>query len=339
MSKDNNTILTIDKDLTSDIKAVLQSDNHFAITDTNVYKLYQDLFPKNTYVIKAGEDSKCLDVVSKVCEHLRKNGATRSSKIVAVGGGVVGDLAGFCASIYMRGIEWINVPTTLLALTDSGIGGKTGVDLHNYKNMIGAFWFPKQILASTSFIATLPEREFLCGMGEVVKTACLNEDIFKFYVDNQDAIYSKDNDILFKLVKMCAEHKDYVVTNDPFEKSILRKSLNVGHTIGHALEVVDKHRRSHGEYVLHGLLIECKLFSDYVDKEFYSKLSSLVKKALNGSTIKYDIKAVAQASLSDKKNNNANVSFIIVNKAGTYEEYFLDKDTLNQSLKDVTNEL
>ncbi len=317
------------------IKQVLQMDNHFAVTDSNVYALYSDYFTKNTFVIEPGESNKNLVTVEKICEFLREHNANRKSTLVAVGGGVVGDITGFCASIYMRGIEWINVPTTLLALTDSGIGGKTGVDLHNYKNMIGSFHFPKEIYSQANFVKTLPQREYVCGIGEVIKTSALDKDIFDFYIQNEQKILDRDEDAIFQVINLCTMFKDNVVTIDPHEKTITRKSLNYGHTLGHAIETADEHKLSHGEYILNGMILEAKIFRSIIDKDYYNKIIELSSRALNNKFVKFDIQKVATMATSDKKNYSDNISFVVVAREGKFNEQTISKEDLIKKLEEI----
>ena len=323
------------KDLTNGIKIALAEKNVFVVTDENVFQLYKDLFPKKTFVIKPGEDQKHLGTVADICAFLHTNGAERQAKVLAVGGGVVGDISGFAASVYMRGIPWANVPTSLLALCDSSIGGKTGVDLGNYKNIIGTFHFPQEVYLSAHFIKTLPEREFICGIGEIIKTACLSSDIFAFFTKNAKAVYQKDEVILERLIRLCAEFKDFVVKRDPYEKTGLRKTLNYGHTVGHAFEAADNHRLSHGAYVLHGIRVENLLCKDIVDPVFFEVAERLVNDALGGEKTRFDINSAVEAAAGDKKNADGKISVMAIIRPNEYREVFFTKNEFRQKLSDV----
>ena len=326
------------KDLTSEIQSALRGEGVFAVTDANVARLYPELFtPGRTFVLEPGEARKNLDSVSEICAFLNASGADRQSKLIAVGGGVVGDTAGFAASIYMRGIAWALVPTTLLALCDSSVGGKTGVNFKNLKNILGTFHFPEQVYLSAHFIKTLPEREFLCGIGEALKTACLSKEIFDFVLQNEKAVFLRDGRALERLIRLCAEFKNDIVTRDPREKTGLRKILNYGHTVGHAIETADNQRLSHGEYILHGMRIENRMAGDIVNPAFFAESERLFTAALSGKKLKFDVAAAAEAAASDKKNADGKISFIAVIEPGAHKEIFFTKKMFERKLKEISD--
>jgi len=319
--------------LTSDIQKILFQKNTFAVTDENVASLYPELFePARTVVLTPGESNKNIDTVASVCAFLATSGADRHSVLVAVGGGVVGDITGFAASMYMRGIAWQLVPTTLLALCDSSVGGKTGVNLNHIKNMIGAFHFPQEVYLSTHFIKTLPDREFMCGIGEAIKTACLSESVFDFFVKSEAQIYKKCEKTLEKLVRACAQFKDKVVTKDPKETTGLRKILNYGHTAGHAFETADRGKLSHGEYILHGMRVENRMFGDVIDPTFFVESERLIKNALGDSKTEFNVEDSLKAAFSDKKNKDAQISVMAVLKPDTYKEMFFSGEEFKSGL-------
>lgn len=327
-------MVLIKDDLTKEISAAIAEKNTFVVTDENVEKYYPLFFRDcNKYVIKAGEDSKTLENTAHIARKMLKAGANRASKIIAVGGGVVGDLAGFTASVFMRGIEWTSVPTTLLAQVDSGIGGKTAVDLDDYKNIIGAFHQPSDILISLKFLETLPERERLCGLGEIIKTAFLDAKVFSTVENDLNKLIAFDRDALYQTVKECVAFKEKIVKEDEKETTGKRKILNLGHTIGHALETTDKHRLSHGEYVLWGLLLESFLTKNFISYEYYLYMSALVKKVLKGRKLAFDGKAVADAALSDKKNSGGRISIIAAVDKGEQKELFFSRDEICEGLE------
>lgn len=281
----------------------------------------------NLYVIESGEDSKTLSMLEKISTKMMDCALTRKSKIVAIGGGVVGDLAGFVAAVFMRGIEWINVPTSLLAQVDSGVGGKTAVNLNNYKNIIGAFHNPSDVYISLNFLETLPPREKLCGIGEIIKTAFLDKELFEYVSDNLSQLQNFDSETVEYCVKKCIDFKNKIVELDPHETSGKRKILNLGHTLGHALEKCDNHRLSHGEYVLHGLVLENYISKNYMNLEHYLHMNTILKKAIKGNKIKFDAKEVAHAAMQDKKNENGKISIIVAVDNGQQKEYmFLEND-------------
>ena len=229
------------------------------VTDSNVDRLYGDAAVRRIeessglrverIVFPAGERSKTIETYAELVRGFAALGLTRSDVAVALGGGVVGDLTGFAAATYMRGIDFVQVPTTLLAMVDSSIGGKTGVDIPEGKNLVGAFHLPREIVRDTAFLKTLPEREMKNGFAELIKTAILfDPDLFAALSPRPVA------DSLAPLVERCARWKEKVVADD-FREGGRRKLLNLGHTFGHAIESASGFRLSHGEAVAVGMRI------------------------------------------------------------------------------------
>jgi 5-deoxy-5-amino-3-dehydroquinate synthase len=196
-----------------------------------------------------GEDAKTLATIDDLCRWFAQWGLLRADAIVAVGGGVVGDTAGFAAATYYRGLDVVQVPTTLLAMVDSAIGGKTGVNLPEGKNLVGAFHQPIAVFADPSVLQTLPEREYKCGLGEIAKYALMRD-----FTPNLDLLNRRDTDELALVVEQCAEIKAEYVVADEFERTGVRAVLNYGHTLAHALETATGHALLHGEAVAVGLV-------------------------------------------------------------------------------------
>ncbi|MCI9031412.1 MAG: 3-dehydroquinate synthase [Clostridia bacterium] len=314
----------------------------FVLTDDNVYSLYPSLFGSAAHVCvtEHGEDFKTLENAGRVLAEMATARLDRKSALVAVGGGVVGDLGGFAAAVYMRGVEWINVPTTLLAQLDSSIGGKTGVDLKGYKNMVGAFHLPKKVRICTDFIKTLPKREILCGLGEGFKTALLDETAqaeWNALSEKKDA----ETDY-YPFVSACARFKESVV-NEDFKEGGKRKILNLGHTVGHALEYLDDHRLSHGEYVAVGLAAESGVgkalgkisggTADFIRGEA-EKLAPNFKRLISS----YGGEKVAEAAQADKKNVGGKISLMLAENHRTSEVY-LAKEELAKELDEWISNL
>ena len=229
------------------------------VTDSNVDRLYGDAAVRRLeessglrverIVFPAGEKSKTLETYGELLRGFAALGLTRTDVAVALGGGVVGDLAGFAAATYMRGIQIVQVPTTLLAMVDSSIGGKTGVDIPEGKNLAGAFHMPAQVVRNAAFLATLPEREMKNGFAEMIKTAVLfDPDLFASLSPRPSLA------ALSPLVERCAGWKEKIVAED-FREGGRRKLLNLGHTFGHAIESASGFRLSHGEAVAVGMRI------------------------------------------------------------------------------------
>ena len=208
------------------------------------------------FLIGEGEDAKTLTTVEELSRGFAQWGLLRGDLVVAVGGGVVGDTAGFAAAVYYRGVDVVHVPTTLLAMVDSAIGGKTGVNLPEGKNLVGAFHQPRAVFVNPLVLLTLPDREYRCGLGEIAKYALMGDD---FVSEHVDALVARDPDALADVIARCVEIKAKVVAADEYERSGLRAVLNYGHTVAHALETATGHSLLHGEAVAIGLVFAAQL--------------------------------------------------------------------------------
>ena len=307
------------------VRELLTRGNTYVVTDEKVFALYGALFAGTKhFVVKAGEKQKNLSTVEKILADMTANRCDRKTTLVAVGGGVVGDTAGFAASIFMRGIKWINIPTTLLAQVDSSVGGKTGVDIKGYKNIAGSFWMPESVHICLDFLQTLPECEWLCGLGEIVKHACLDTEVYGYVLSNFDKLRAREAAAVEKAVFLNVRYKESVTSAD-FKELGLRKRLNAGHTIGHALEKLDGFKRSHGEYVALGLVAEAAMFKEIIDGEFYAAMCGIAKRVC-ADMPKVSAEKVLSAAYADKKNDGGKISFMIAVNAGSVREYLIDKD-------------
>lgn len=242
------------------------------VTDSNVASLYleeiKDLLAPmfafcTSFVFKAGEKSKNTDTVGQVYEHLIQHKFDRKDLLLALGGGVVGDLTGFVAATYLRGIDFIQAPTTLLAQTDSSIGGKTGVDFMQYKNMVGAFYMPKLVYMNISSLKTLPRRQFCAGTAELIKHGFIKDASYtQFIRENSVKIMEKQPETMEEMIYRSCQIKREIVEHDPKEQGE-RALLNFGHTIGHAIEKLSDFSLHHGECVALGMAsaayISCQL--------------------------------------------------------------------------------
>jgi len=213
-----------------------------------------------TVEVPAGEESKILAVAARILTRLARERFDRHSTVLALGGGVVGDLAGFVAATYMRGVRFVQAPTTLLAMVDSSIGGKTGVNHAGIKNLVGAFYQPRTVVADVGLLATLPDRELRSGLAEIIKTAVIGDAVlFEYLEQHLSAILRRETEPLIEVVARCAAFKARVVEADELEVSE-RRILNYGHTIGHAVEVATRRGRlTHGEAIAIGMALEGKL--------------------------------------------------------------------------------
>lgn len=300
------TNLMYGANLRDDIKNAL-SLCALVVTDQNVAKLYPELC-KDAMVIPSGEKSKSIDMLFSVISQMKDRGLKRSDKIAALGGGVVGDVVGLAASLYMRGIDWVAIPTTLLAMVDSCIGGKTAIDMLGIKNLVGTFHAPERIIISYDFLETLYSDDWVSGYGEMIKTCLLTEKSCALLFENIDNIIEYDRETVYMLIEKCIEIKKAITDADPTEQN-MRKILNVGHTVGHALEALDGYKSAHGEYVLKGIMTECAMCSDMMDKRFYDDIISLCKRFVapprttSGSVIKRAVR--------DKKNDGDTVTLML----------------------------
>lgn len=260
------------------LPSLVKERKNFVVTDSNVFALYGEFLREyfgdgEVFVLPAGEENKNFQRLFEILKRMTEAGLHRTSRLFAVGGGVVGDIGGLAAALYMRGISCVQVPTTLLAQADSGVGGKTAVDLGGVKNVVGAFYQPCEVIVDPMFLSTLPPREIKCGLGELVKYAALDGGIFELLKANADKL--SEREFLFSLILPSVKHKAKVVEEDEKETGE-RKSLNVGHTTGHALELASG--LSHGESVLWGMLLETKLAMKYgvCAREYGEELTALV---------------------------------------------------------------
>ena len=321
------------------------------ITDSNVGPLYADKVAqclKETgnnifvYTFEAGEKNKNLNTVQDVYEFLIKNKFDRKDMLVALGGGVVGDLTGFAAATYLRGIDFIQVPTSLLAQVDSSIGGKTGVDFRAYKNMVGAFHQPRLVYMNTSTLSSLNTRLFNSGFGEILKHGLIKDaSYFQWLKDNIEKIAALDSGYLEEMIYRSCEIKRKVVENDPTEKGE-RAQLNFGHTLGHAIEKQMNFELYHGECVVLGMIAALNICVERgtITKEEYDDIYNTFKAYNFPMTVdKTTIDEVIAASKNDKKMDGTKVKFILLKKVGeAYIDMTVDDDTMRRSLKNVVIE-
>ena len=317
------------QDLLKRIKHYRLNPNLFFVIDESVERFQKDYLNKAVskykgkiyfYLLKQGENSKSHKELNKIYDSLLANKFGRDSLLVSIGGGVTGDLAGYAASTYMRGIQLIHIPTTLLASVDSAIGGKTGINFSGIKNIIGSFYQPKLVLIDTYFLGTLPEEEYSSGMGEIIKNTLLSGDEFFDYLNkNFEKAFLKDKTTLEKLIFESVKIKASVVSSDEKETKGLRKILNLGHTFAHAIESELNFRIKHGEAVTAGLI--CALFlSNKIgvlqDKLLIKYLELPLKINLSSNLKKLNEEKIYESMKSDKKNRNNEIKFVLLLKAG-----------------------
>jgi len=310
------------------IEKKLNNNKVMIISDSNVSKLYLDevadvlkdvSLELYTHVFDAGEANKNLKTVEEVYESLVHNHFDRNSIIVALGGGVTGDLAGFVASTYMRGIKFIQVPTTLLSQVDSSVGGKVGVDFLNHKNMIGAFYQPELVYTNINTLKTLEPRQFSSGMGEVIKHGLImDKNYYNYIVDNKEKIKNLDYDCLLEIVKGSCAIKENVVSQDEKEKGI-RAILNFGHTFGHAIETLSNFSVTHGEGVAMGSI--CSLYYSKSLNLLTEEEISNIKKLFDYFNLRNTLQNFVASDILkqmylDKKTKNNVIEIIYLEKIG-----------------------
>jgi len=240
-------------------KNLIKNRKSVILSDDNIFKLYPQIFEGMDYIlIKQGEANKDLHEIQRILEEFTSLGLDRKSIVVGIGGGLVCDMTGFAASIYMRGIDFGFVPTTLLAQVDAAIGGKNGVNFLDYKNYIGTFTQPEFVICDSRFFETLSDIEFKSGLGEVFKYSLLSHGtkLFDYLSDNCESILNRDTNKLNYIVNECVDSKTAIVEQDPFDHGI-RNTLNLGHTFGHCFELSEK--LPHGIAVVSGIKMAANL--------------------------------------------------------------------------------
>ena len=302
------------------------------IVDSNVPGKFKNLLKKKLknyemffFMFKANEKSKSLRTIEKLLQKVLLKNLNRSDLIIGVGGGITGDVSGFLASIYKRGINFINIPTTLLAQADSAIGGKTGVNSIHGKNLIGSFYQPKLVINDTSFLNSLPKKEMISGYAEILKHSIIKDkNFFNWLKRNTKYVLSKKIKELTYAVKKSCEIKIYYVNRDTNEKG-LRMTLNFGHTFAHAIEVKNNYSKkiSHGEAVLTGMILATRL--SFVKKICSKNVLREIEDVYKRNNLIYTFKKYNNYKLidslvpflkNDKKNDDDRINFVLLKKVG-----------------------
>lgn len=318
------------------------------ITDSTVDALYSEAILKLLegncvkvikYVFPAGEANKTLDTVKEAYKVLIEEGFDRKDMLIALGGGVVGDLTGYVAATYLRGIDFVQIPTTLLSQVDSSIGGKTGVDFDGYKNMVGAFKMPRLVYMNMKVLETLEERQYFSGFAEVMKSALIKDAAFyEWLIENMYEICEKDMDVLEEMVMRCTSIKKLVVEKDPTEQGD-RALLNLGHTIGHAIEKAKNFELYHGECVALGTIAAA-----YISwkremlsmEEYYEVRDMFVPFYLPITVDDIDPQEILKLTKSDKKMKAGQIRFILLKKIG---KAVIDSTVTDEEILAAINEI
>ena len=276
------------------------------------------------YIFQEGEASKNLSTVDNLYQFLITHEFDRKDMLLALGGGVTGDLTGFAAATYLRGIDFVQIPTSLLAQVDSSIGGKTGVDYHAYKNMVGAFYMPKLVYINVSTVKTLSERQYHSGLGEVIKHGLIRDKAyFEWIRDNKEAIAEREDAALAYMIEGSCQIKRAVVEEDPKEHGV-RATLNFGHTLGHSIEKLMNFSLTHGECVAIGSLlaadISCK--RGYISEAENRDIKE-VYKYFDFPVLPEELNAqdIVKETRHDKKMEHGRIKFILLAKVGEAKIY------------------
>lgn len=311
-----------------------QEDAHVVvITDENVDALYSEAVGDtlqeagaqlDILIVEPGEQSKAAEVAADLWEQLLDNGADRKSVVLALGGGVVGDLAGFVAATFSRGLRFVQIPTTLLAQVDSSVGGKVGINLPGGKNMVGAFWQPRGVLIDVDVLQTLPVREYRAGLAEVVKYGVIQDaEFFAYLESNIDKVNARDAAVLTRIVERCCRLKADVVEQDEREETGLRSILNYGHTFGHAFEAATEYETLlHGEGVAIGMMCAARLAERMgrVDATFVERQRKLLEAfgmVLDVPDVEHD--ELVEFMYRDKKVERGKLRFVLPTRMGHVE--------------------
>lgn len=318
------------------------------VTDSNVGPIYSEKVSKAVsenfdtvlcHEITAGEQSKNMNTVLDIMKVLTENKFGRKDILIALGGGVIGDITGFAASIYMRGIDFIQIPTSLLAMVDSSIGGKTGVDFDGIKNIVGAFKMPRLVYVNISVLKTLSGRQYFAGLAEVMKYGLLcDANFYTWLIDNMYEVHDQDLPTMETMIETCISHKQRIVEKDPFENGD-RALLNLGHTIGHAIEAYKNFELLHGECVALGCVCAAyiswkkeKLTSD----EYYEIRDMFVPFHLPITVENIDPAKIIDIVKNDKKSINGSIKFILLKKVG---KAYIDMTVTDEEMLASINEI
>lgn len=339
-----NYDVLIDKNAVNNLEGFLATKKYskvFVITDENVAKYHlttlQNVLNKTNLKVEIivnefGEKIKSFEYLEKISEEILSKGIDRKSLIIAFGGGVIGDLSGFLASILLRGIDFIQVPTTLLAMVDSSVGGKTAINSKAGKNLIGSFYQPKLVICDIEFLKTLPKREFLCGYAEVIKYGFISDKkFFEFLQKNHDEIFALNEKLLIEIVKTSCQNKADIVAKDEKENDV-RALLNFGHTFGHIFETETGYGNLilHGEAVALGMAMASKMSLNFglINDDEYLEINNYLQKCgfvidAKEYDFDFDKEKLTNHLFKDKKVEHGKLTFILLNKVG---EAFIKKD-------------
>ncbi|TDH29135.1 3-dehydroquinate synthase [Segetibacter sp. 3557_3] len=318
----------------ADLSKLVPIEKGIIITDENIYKSHRKRFAGwKVIVLQAGEQYKVQSTVDNVINQLIEMGADRKSVIIGVGGGVVTDLAGYVAGVYMRGIKCGFVPTSILSIVDAAIGGKNGVDVGVYKNLVGLIRQPSFLLFDFSFLKTLPKEEWINGFAEVIKHACIKDaKMFKLLQENNLGSFRKDEKLLQSLILKNVLIKTKVVISDEFENGD-RKLLNFGHTMGHAIE--NLYKIPHGHAVSIGMGVACNVSTKITGFRDTDAVKTVLKKYGLPPDFQFDKDEALRILRSDKKKDNDAISYVVLDKIGKARTVVLQFAELDEMVRSL----
>ncbi len=297
------------------LEKLVSKEQAVIVTDENIFAKYQKKFKGwKTIVIKAGEQFKVQATVDDIIQQLLDLGADRKTTLVGVGGGVITDITGYVAGVFMRGIKCSFVPTSVLAMVDAAIGGKNGIDVGLFKNMVGLIRQPAFLLYDFSLLKSLPKEEWINGFAEVIKHACIKDaSMFTLLENNKLSFFQRDFTALAKLIQRNALIKTKVVVNDEFENGE-RKLLNFGHSLGHAIE--NLYNIPHGHAVSIGMGAACKISEQVTGFKDTNRVINVLKQYGLPPEFEFDKAETFRILKSDKKKDNQSINYILLNKIG-----------------------
>lgn len=298
----------------------------FIISNPIIYQIYNKSMKldKNIILVPDGESYKSIETISKIIEKAQLQGCDKHSQFVALGGGVIGDLTGLAANLYMRGIKFTSIPTTLMSMIDSSIGSKNGVNNMYAKNVMGTFYHPSKVIIDIAFLETLPQREYQSGIAEMIKCAIIGDsEFFSWLEKNIDSLLTRDESVLLYAIEKTCALKLKIVNQDPFDNVEIRAQLNLGHTFGHAIETLTNlEKYLHGEAVAIGICLASELsyLEGKLDSTSVQRIKNLLTRAQLPTT--YDKVVLKSGDMMrvmklDKKNNNQVIKFVLPSEIGS----------------------
>lgn len=306
--------------------SIFNISNSFVITNPTIYQLYHKKMKlgKNTIMVPDGEETKSMNTIVQIIEQAQFKGCDKYSHFVALGGGVIGDLTGLAANLYMRGIPFTSIPTTLVSMIDSSIGGKNGVNTNYAKNVMGTFYQPCRILIDIRFLDTLPDREYISGLAEIIKCAIIADaEFFSWLESNMNDLLGRDEQLLLYAIHKTCALKIKIVNQDPLDSSDIRAQLNLGHTFGHALESLTNLKQYlHGEAVSIGICMASELsyLEGKLDYDSLTRIRNILTRAKLPTT--YDKSFIQRTEMIkvmklDKKSKDQIIRFVLPTEIGS----------------------